>query len=84
MQMEVECALLVGEQESEMAQLQKEKERLEQLKETIYSEKKSHAEKSQVHTKWIEGEHKDSELPIHFYSMSLDCGGKPYRQWDNY
>lgn len=48
-QTEVECALLEGEQESEMAQLQREKELLDQLKEKIPNrEKKSHAEKSQV------------------------------------
>lgn len=47
--MEVECALLEGEQESEMAQLQREKELLNQLKEKNHStEKKSHTEKSQV------------------------------------
>lgn len=47
--MEVECALLEGEQESEMAQLQRENELLDQLKEKIPgSEKKSHTEKSQV------------------------------------
>lgn len=49
LQMEVECALLEGEQESEMAQLQREKELLDQLKEKIHSiEKTSHTEKSQV------------------------------------
>lgn len=48
-QTEVECALLEGEQESEMAQLQREKELLDQLKEKIPNrEKKSHTEKSQV------------------------------------
>lgn len=48
-QAEVECALLEGEQESEMAQLQREKELLDQLKEKIPNrEKKSHTEKSQV------------------------------------
>lgn len=47
--MEVECALLEGEQESEVAHLQREKELLDQLKEKIHSsEKKSHTEKSQV------------------------------------
>lgn len=47
--MEVECALLEGEQESEMAQLQRENELLDQLKEKIPgSEKKSHTVKSQV------------------------------------
>ena len=47
--MEVECALLEGEQESEMAQLQREKELLDQLKEKMHSiEKASHAEKSLV------------------------------------
>lgn len=47
--MEVECALLEGEQGSEMAQLQREKELLDQLKQKIHSsEKKSHTEKSQV------------------------------------
>lgn len=51
-QMEVECALLEGEQESEVAQLQREKELLDQLKEKIHSsEKKSHTEKSQVKKK---------------------------------
>lgn len=49
LQTEVECALLEGEQESEMAQLQREKELLEQLKEKIPNrEKKSHTENSQV------------------------------------
>lgn len=49
LQMEVECALLEGEQESEMTQLQREKELLDQLKEKIHSiEKTSHTEKSQV------------------------------------
>lgn len=47
--MEVECALLEGEQESEMAQLQKENDLLDQLKENIHtSEKISHTEKAQV------------------------------------
>lgn len=47
--MEVECALLEGEQESEMAQLQREKELLDKLKEKIHSsEKKSHTVKAQV------------------------------------
>lgn len=47
--MEVECALLEGEQGSEVAQLQREKELLDQLKQKIHSsEKKSHTEKSQV------------------------------------
>ncbi|XP_015233795.1 PREDICTED: pleckstrin homology-like domain family B member 2 isoform X2 [Cyprinodon variegatus] len=57
-EMEVECALLDGEQESEMAQLQREKEQLEELKAKIQSvEKKSHNEKSQEseeHTKTSE------------------------------
>lgn len=45
----MECALLEGEQESEMAQLQREKELLEHLKGKIHSiEKTSHTEKSQV------------------------------------
>lgn len=45
----MECALLEGEQGSEMTQLQREKELLEQLKEKIPNrEKKSHAEHSQV------------------------------------
>lgn len=49
-QMEVECALLEGEHESEMAQLQREKELLEQLKKKIHGiEKTSHTEKSQVY-----------------------------------
>lgn len=48
-QMEVECALLDGEQESEMAQLQKESECLNQLKGRMPSgEKMSHPEKSKV------------------------------------
>lgn len=52
LQMEVECALLEGEQESEMAQLQREKGLLDQLKEKIHSsEKTSHTEKSQVKKK---------------------------------
>ncbi|XP_074466175.1 pleckstrin homology-like domain family B member 2 isoform X2 [Sebastes fasciatus] len=47
-EMEVECALLEGEHESEMAQLQREKELLEQLKKKIHGiEKTSHTEKSQ-------------------------------------
>lgn len=47
--MEVECALLDGEQESEMAQLQKENEFLNQLKGRMpSSEKLSHLEKTQV------------------------------------
>ncbi|XP_041808396.1 pleckstrin homology-like domain family B member 2 isoform X1 [Chelmon rostratus] len=47
-EVEVECALLEGEQESEMAQLQREKELLDQLKEKVHSsEKKSHTENSQ-------------------------------------
>ena len=37
MQMEVECALLDGEHDSELAQLQKEKETLEQLNGQIHS-----------------------------------------------
>ncbi|XP_059208436.1 LOW QUALITY PROTEIN: pleckstrin homology-like domain family B member 2 [Centropristis striata] len=45
---EVECALLEGEQESEVAQLQREKELLDQLKEKLHgAEKTSHTEKSQ-------------------------------------
>lgn len=49
LQMEVECALLEGEHESDMGQLQREKELLEQLKGKLHSiEKTSHAEKSQV------------------------------------
>lgn len=45
---EVECALLDGEQESEMAQLQREKELLDELKGKIHSiEKTSNTEKSQ-------------------------------------
>lgn len=47
--MEVECALLEGEHGSEMGQLQREKELLDQLKEKLHStEKTSHTEKSQV------------------------------------
>lgn len=48
--MEVECALLDGEQESEMAQLQKENEFLNQLKGRMASgeKKMSHPEKTQV------------------------------------
>ncbi|XP_035767612.1 pleckstrin homology-like domain family B member 2 isoform X1 [Neolamprologus brichardi] len=47
-EMEVECALLEGEQESEMAQLQRDKELLEQLKGKIHNvEKMNHTEKSQ-------------------------------------
>lgn len=47
--MEVECALLEGEHESEMGQLQREKELLDQLKEKLHStEKKSHTDSSQV------------------------------------
>ncbi|XP_031725066.1 pleckstrin homology-like domain family B member 2 isoform X4 [Anarrhichthys ocellatus] len=47
-EMEVECALLEGEHESEMTQLQREKELLDQLKKRIHSiEKTSHTEKSQ-------------------------------------
>ncbi|XP_053702977.1 pleckstrin homology-like domain family B member 2 [Synchiropus splendidus] len=47
-EMEVECALLEGEQESEMTQLQREKELLEQLNEKIQSsEKITLTEKSQ-------------------------------------
>ncbi|CAI5643690.1 pleckstrin homology-like domain family B member 1 isoform X3 [Oreochromis niloticus] len=47
-EMEVECALLEGEQESEMAQLQRDKELLEQLKGKIHNiEKTNHTEKSQ-------------------------------------
>lgn len=47
--MEVECALLDGEQESELAQLQKENEFLNQLKGRMASgEKMSHPEKTQV------------------------------------
>lgn len=49
LQMEVECALLDGEQESEMAQLQKENEFLNQLKGRMpSSEKMSHPDKSKV------------------------------------
>lgn len=52
--MEVECALLEGEQESEMAQLQRDKELLEQLKGKIHNvEKMNHTEKSQVEMQWI-------------------------------
>ncbi|KAF3706485.1 Pleckstrin -like proteiny-like domain family B member 2 [Channa argus] len=47
-EMEVECALLEGEHESEMGQLQREKELLDQLKEKLQSiGKMSHTEKSQ-------------------------------------
>lgn len=47
--MEVECALLDGEQESEMTQLQREKELLDELKEKMQSiERTSKPEKSQV------------------------------------
>ncbi|XP_022046223.1 pleckstrin homology-like domain family B member 2 [Acanthochromis polyacanthus] len=47
-EMEVECALLEGEQESEMAQLQREKELLDELKGKIHSiEKTSNTEKPQ-------------------------------------
>ncbi|XP_076025062.1 pleckstrin homology-like domain family B member 2 [Genypterus blacodes] len=47
-EMEVECALLEGERESEMSQLQKEKELLDQLKGKIHStEKTNYTEKSQ-------------------------------------
>lgn len=50
--MEVECALLDGEQESEMAQLQKENEFLNQLKGRMASgETMSHPEKTQVKKK---------------------------------
>ncbi|XP_071384956.1 pleckstrin homology-like domain family B member 2 [Centroberyx affinis] len=46
-EMEVECALLEGEQDSEMAQLQREKEVLDQLNEKMHSiEKTSLTEKS--------------------------------------
>lgn len=49
LQMEVECALLEGEQESETAQLQREKELLDQLKEKIQGDDKTNRkEKSQV------------------------------------
>lgn len=49
LQMEVECALLDGEQDSEMAQLQKENEFLNQLKGRMQSsEKMSRPDKSQV------------------------------------
>lgn len=49
LQMEVECALLEGEQESEMAHLQRDKELLEQLKEKLHGvEKTSRAERTQV------------------------------------
>ncbi|XP_060941837.1 pleckstrin homology-like domain family B member 2 [Limanda limanda] len=40
-EMEVECALLEGEQGSEMCQLQREKERLDQLKEKLHSVEKT-------------------------------------------
>ncbi|XP_035999055.1 pleckstrin homology-like domain family B member 2 isoform X2 [Fundulus heteroclitus] len=47
-EMEVECALLDGEQESEMAQLQREKEQLDELKAKMQSiERTSNTEKSQ-------------------------------------
>ncbi len=47
--MEVERALLEGEQDSEMAQLQQEKDALEQLKEKMADiENKAQMEKSQV------------------------------------
>uniref|UniRef100_A0A8C5EEN6 Pleckstrin homology-like domain family B member 2 n=1 Tax=Gouania willdenowi TaxID=441366 RepID=A0A8C5EEN6_GOUWI len=47
-EMEVECALLDGEQESEMVQLQRDKDVLEELKGKVQSvEKTSHIEKSQ-------------------------------------
>lgn len=59
LQMEVECALLEGEQESEMGQLQRDKELLEQLKEKIHSiEKTSHAEKTQVKKKILKWQKK--------------------------
>ncbi|KAF7670283.1 hypothetical protein LDENG_00299780 [Lucifuga dentata] len=69
-EMEVECALLEGEQESEMTQLQREKELLDQLKEKIHSkEKKSLTEKSQeaeVQTKPLEDlEFQQLEREIH-------------------
>lgn len=49
LQVEVECALLDGEQESEMAQLQREKELLEELKGKINNtDKKNDTETSQV------------------------------------
>ena len=52
MQMEVECALLEGEQESEMAQLQRDKEVLDTLlkKKISCTENTNHQEKSQVKT----------------------------------
>lgn len=47
--MEVECALLEGEQESEMTQLQRVKELLDQLKEKLHGNKTTNpTEKSQV------------------------------------
>lgn len=49
LQVEVECALLDGEQESEMAQLQREKELLEELKgKESNTEKTDDTETSQV------------------------------------
>lgn len=48
LQMEVECALLDGEQESEMAQMQREKELLEELKEKMYNIEKTNNPESQV------------------------------------
>lgn len=49
LQMEVECALLDGEQDSEMTQLQKENEILNQLKGRMQSsEMMNHQEKPQV------------------------------------
>lgn len=51
-QMEVERALLEGEHESEVAQLQREKELLDQLKEKIHSIEKAKAtKKSEVKKK---------------------------------
>ena len=45
----MECALLDGEQESEMAQLQREKELLDELKGKMHSiDKTTNTEKSQV------------------------------------
>lgn len=69
-EMEVECALLEGEQESEMTQLQREKELLDQLKEKIHSKEKMHlTEKSQeaeVQTKPLEDlEFQQLEREIH-------------------
>lgn len=63
LQMEVECALLEGEHESEMGQLQREKELLDQLKDKLHSvEKTSHTEKSQVKCTVV----KNDKTWIHF------------------